>query len=267
MTIKVDGHVDDLYALSLLFPKGVHPNLHVVTRITGTKDGLFDRVCSAENRETYLSGDGCTPVVYERNPEAAGWVALQIMAPLNGCAALADSNFKPVYPVSASWTGEGVEGHIVFGSFISNQPTRAITTNRHALLRELIPSRVGFMSENPLAAHAAAVLAGRPSWAEYYRLLEDIAGRCGTTLDKLAQAGLAKRQALDGFKMAANNRAFGRHGLSKRNVSLSQDALMNLVEAREFVRGVVSAWLDQECGGHFPRDRVDGGPLRFGLDE
>ena len=83
----------------------------------------------------------------------------------------------------------------------------------------------------------------------------------------MAEAGLAKRQALNGFKMAANNRAFGRHGASKRDTSLSQEALMNLLEAREFVRDVVTAWLDLECGGRLPRDRVDGGPLRFGLDD
>jgi hypothetical protein len=48
---------------------------------------------------------------------------------------------------------------------------------------------------------------------------------------------------------------------------LAQDQLMNLLEAREFVRQVVSAWLDLECGNRMPRDRVDGPPLRFGLDE
>ena len=42
---------------------------------------------------------------------------------------------------------------------------------------------------------------------------------------------------------------------------------MNLLEAREFVRRVVSSWLDVECGDRMPRDRVDGGPLRFGLDD
>jgi hypothetical protein len=97
--------------------------------------------------------------------------------------------------------------------------------------------------------------------------LEDIAGARKTTLDKLPEAGLAKRQALDAFKKAANNCAFGRHGTSKRDTSLPQDALMNLLEAREFVRRVVSTWLDSECGGRMPRDRVDGGPLRFGLDD
>jgi hypothetical protein len=83
------------------------------------------------------------------------------------------------------------------------------------------------MSENPLAAYAAAVIVGPPSWSEYYRLLEDIAGHRGTTLDKLSEAGLAKRQTLNGFKMAANNRAFGRHGISKRDTSLPQEALTN----------------------------------------
>jgi hypothetical protein len=194
------------------------------------------------------------------------WIAREIIAPLNGYATLADSNFKPVVPVSASWEVKGGSGEAAFGSTIPNRPTRAITTNRHSVLQELLPKRVAFMSENPLAAYAATVLAGQPSWAEYYRLLEDIAGLRGTTLDKLPEAGLANRQTLKAFTMAANNRAFGRHGRSKRNTSLSQDGLMNLLEAREFVRRVVSTWLDSECGGRMPRDRVDGGPLRFGLD-
>jgi hypothetical protein len=127
-------------------------------------------------------------------------------------------------------------------------------------------TRVELMTRKPLAAYAAAVVAGQPNWAEYYRLLEDIAGDVGTTLDKLSEAGLAKRPALKAFASAANNRAFGRHGTSKRSKDVDQSALMNLLEAREFVRGVVTRWLDAQCGDILPTDRVDGGPLRFGLD-
>jgi hypothetical protein len=123
------------------------------------------------------------------------------------------------------------------------------------------------MVDNPLAAYAADVIAGQPSWTDYYRLLEDIAGAKGTTLDKLSEAGLAEKKPLAAFKNAANNRAFGRHGASKRNADLPQAELMNLLEAREFVRRVVSAWLDGECGDRMPRDRVDGPSLRFGLDD
>jgi hypothetical protein len=264
--IHIEGHVDDLYALSLLFPEGAYPDLHVVTAITGAKDGLLDRVQNADRRETYVTGQGCLPIIRARSPQAS-WIAREIIAPLNGYATLADSNFKPVVPVSASWEVKGGSGTSLFGSTIPNCPTRAITASRHPTLKKLLPNRVAFMSENPLAAYAASVLAGQPSWAEYYRLLEDIAGARKTTLDKLPEAGLAKRQALDAFKKAANNCAFGRHGTSKRDTSLPQDALMNLLEAREFVRRVVSTWLDSECGGRMPRDRVDGGPLRFGLDD
>ena len=153
-----------------------------------------------------------------------------------------------------------------FGSTEPNRPRRLITTNRHKLLAELRNSRVAFMVDNPLAAYAAAVIAGPPSWAGYYRLLEDIAGRCGTTLDKLGEAKLADQQPLEAFKKAANNRAFGRHGASKHKNKIPQKSLMNLREAREFMRRVVTIWLDLECGGRLPRDRVDGGPLRFGLD-
>lgn len=264
--ITVTGHVDDLYALSLLFPEGAYSGLHVVTGITGRKDGLMDRVENADQRETYITGEGCLPVIDAGGFDEAAWVAREIIAPLNGYAVLADSNYTPVVPVSASWKGDGTSGAAVFGSTPANRPTRLITVNRATVLRDLLPQRVAYMSENPLAAYAAAVIAGRPSWADYYRLLEDIAGQRGTTLDKLPEVGLAQRQALDAFKSAANNRVFGRHGASKRNTRLAQDQLMNLLEAREFVRNVVSTWLDLECGGRMPRDRVDGGPLRFGLD-
>lgn len=87
------------------------------------------------------------------------------------------------------------------------------------------------------------------------------------SLVSVRDAGLAEREALNAFKKAANNRAFARHGASKRDVTIPQDAMMSLLEAREFVRNTVSAWLDLECGGHLPRNRVDGGPLRFGLDQ
>ncbi len=87
------------------------------------------------------------------------------------------------------------------------------------------------------------------------------------TLDTLDEAGLATRQSLKTFKAAANNRTFGCHGTSKHKNRLDQGQLMNLLEAREFVRQVVSAWLDLECSDRMPRDLVDGPPLRFGLDD
>jgi hypothetical protein len=268
VTIKLKGHVDDLYALSLLFPEGAHPDLHIVTDIIGAKDGPWDRVQNIDHQDTFLAGRGCLALMQATSPQMAGWMARELLAPLNGYAVLADSNFKPAVPVSASWKQKGGASYVVFDSgTMPNRPTRAIPVNRHVSLQQLRASRVKFMSENPLAAYAATAIAGPPSWAEYYRLLEDIAGHRGTTLDKLSEVGLAKRQALQAFRKAANNRAFGRHGTSKRDVGLSQDELMNLLEAHEFIRTVVSKWLDIECGGRMPRDRVDGGPLRFGLDE
>jgi hypothetical protein len=266
--IKVEAHVDDLYTLSLLFPHGVLSDLHVVTSISGTKEGSLDRVTDARDRETYVTGVGCLALLETTSADESGWVAREILAPLNGYAVLAESNFKPVVPVSATIEGDGQWRGIVFGSAKKvDRPTRAITANRHALLAQLLPSRVDYMTGNPLAAYAAEVVAGPPSWADYYRVLEDIAGHRETSLDNLDEAGLAKREALNAFKKAANNRAFGRHGSSKRRSDISQESLMNLLEAREFVRNVVSAWLDLECGDRLPRDRVDGGPLRFGLDE
>jgi hypothetical protein len=265
--IYVEGHVDDLYALSLLFPEGAYPDLHVVTGIIGHPDGLFDRAKDAIDSKTYVTGAGCLPLLEARGYGAAEWVAREIVAPLNGYAVLADSNFTPVEPVSASFESKGIQGTTSFGSSRSNRPTRLITVRKSEKLAELRNSRVDFMVDNPLAAYAAAVIAGPPSWAEYYRLLEDIAGHRDTTLDKLGEVGLAERKALTGFKNAANNRAFGRHGRSKRRLDVPQDSLMNLLEAREFVRRVVATWLDLECGGTLPRDRVDGGALRFGLDE
>ena len=265
--IYVEGHVDDLYALSLLFPEGAYPDLYVVTGISGHKDGLLDRIGDASQPATFVTGPGCLPLLEAKEYGAAGWVAREIIAPLNGYAVLADSNFKPVKPVSATFSGNGMQGGMSFGSSQPNRPTRLITTNRHVKLAELRNGRVDFMIDNPLAAYAATVIASLPSWADYYRLLEDIAGSRGTTLDKLPEAGLAERKALDAFKNAANNRAFGRHGASKRNADVPQVSLMNLLEAREFVRRVVTRWLDAECGDRLPRDRVDGGPLRFGLDD
>ncbi|MQQ34588.1 hypothetical protein GE543_09500 [Pseudomonas sp. SZ57] len=265
--IALDGHVDDLYTLSLLFSNDSYPSLRVVTRLVGEKEGLYDRVKNIDCRDTYLTGDGCLPLISAGSAKEMSWMAYDIIAPLNGYATLTDSNFKPVVPVSVSWTSDGASGGASFESFVSNLPTRAIVSRRHDLIEHLMPSRVSFMSNNPLAAYAAAVIAGRPSWADYYRLLEDIAGHRGTTLDKLTKIGLAERRSLDEFKRAANNRISGRHGASKRDESVSQENLMTLTEAREFTRRVITAWFDRECGGRLPRDRVDGEALRFGLDD
>lgn len=265
--IFVDGHVDDLYALSLLFPIGAYPGLAVFTGLKGGKDGSMDRVSDATDRGTYVTGEGCVPLVEAHSYGAARWVAREIISPLNGYAVLADSNFKPVVPTAAEIRHEHGGGHMTFGDTVSVDPRRLISVARHPNLEAMRNGRVDLMMSRPLAAYAAMVISGTPNWADYYRLLEDIAGDVGTTLDKLDGAGLAKRQALNAFKSAANNRAFGRHGASKRDTTIDQSTLMNLLEAREFVRGVVTKWLDAQCGDVMPTDRVDGGSLRFGLDD
>jgi hypothetical protein len=265
--IFVDGHVDDLYALSLLFPEGAYLGLAVVTGLKGRKDGSMDRVNDATERRTFVTGKGCIPLAEAQTYGAARWVAREIISPLNGYAVLADSNFKPVVPTSAEIRHEHGGGHMSFGEAVSADPRRLISVARHPNLAAMRNSRVDLMSSKPLAAYAALVIAGPPNWADYYRLLEDIAGDVGTTLDKLHGPGLAKRQALNAFKAAANNRAFGRHGASKRDTTIDQSILMNLLEAREFVRSVVTKWLDAQCGDVMPTDRVDGGSLRFGLDD
>ncbi|MGH0328230.1 hypothetical protein [Sinorhizobium meliloti] len=265
--IQIDGHADDLYALSLLFPEGAWPDLYVVTQIQGAKDRIFDRVTDDAARLTFVAGPGCLPLIETIGYLDCEAIAREIIAPLNGYCALADSNFNPVVPVGASWEDSHSSGAMSFRRSVSEKPKRLIVANRHPKLQELMPSRVSYMRDNPLAAHATAVVAGPPSWSDYYRLLEDIAGHRNTSLDRLAGAGLADPKALNEFRRAANNRVLGRHGASKRDASRAQDELMNLLEAREFLRRVVTKWLDLECGGELPRDRVDGGPLRFGLDD
>lgn len=268
--IFVTGHVDDLFALSLLFPEGAIPDFYVVTEIKGEKDGTFDRVTKAENKQTYVSGPACAPLFDffgQTTQLERDMVAREIIAPLNGFAALADSNFKPVVPVSASYESHGGSSHMTLGTDRANRPTRWIVTNRHPRLQELMPSRVNFMLEEPLAARATSVIAGPPSWSEYYRILEDIAGYRNTSLERLAEKGLAARLPLVEFKKAANNHVAGRHGASKRDTNILEEDMMNLLEAREFVRTVVNKWIDEQCGSNFPTDRVDGGPLRFGLDD
>lgn len=265
--IYLVGSADDLYMLSLLFPAGAYRDLHIVSSVRGAKDGIFDRVTDASETGTYVTGEGALAVMEGQGIDHTEWIARELLAPLNGYAVLADPNFRGVRPSSVNWTDSGRSSHMVFNSAERVPPSRLIAATWSPLLSELRGTRVDFMVENPLAAYAAAVIGGRPSWADYYRLLEDIAGYAGTTLDKLDRAGLAAGEALQAFKKAANQRAFGRHGTSKRDIAIPQDELMNLLEAREFVRNVVSAWLDAECGGRLPRNRVDGGPLRFGLDD
>lgn len=216
---------------------------------------------------TYLTGDRCLTLfkTKRQTSDKMEWIALEIIAPLNSFTALADSNFRPVVPVSASWEEKDGGGDVTFGSSFQNKPTRSISTNRRPLLQELLPRRIEYMRQNSIAASAAKVIAGTPSCAEYYRLLEDIAGHRNTTLNKLDKEGIANRNMLNIFTKAANNRTNGRHGASKRGIRIQQEDLMNLLEAREFVCSVVSRWLDLECGGRMPLDRVDGGALRLEL--
>ncbi len=267
--IHVDGHVDDLYALSLLFPEGATPDFYVVSMIQGEKDRVLDRVTNADDRETYVSGPSCAPLfdLFWQTPELErDQVAREIIAPLNGYAALADSNFRPVIPIRASYSACGGSGEMSLASKPSNTPRRLISTNRHPSMQAMMPSRVQLMIDEPLFARATAVMAGAPSWSEYYRILEDVAGHRKTSLERLHEKGLAAREPLNAFKKAANNHQLGRHGAAKRDTTLGAEDMMNLLEAREFVRSVITKWFDELCGDTLPTDRVDGGPLRFGLD-
>ncbi|TCT27723.1 hypothetical protein, partial [Martelella mediterranea] len=270
--IYIAGRIEDLYTLSLIFPKGAYEEFYVHTQIAGEKDGLFDRVVNADRNNTFVSGRGCAEIFdhFGTTTELErACVAREIIAPLNGYAALADSQFRPVIAVSASrQAAHGSSAHMSLGRApsIQGQTYRKIVACRHQTLHELMPCRVEYMRNIGLAARAAIATADEPSWPLYYRILEDIAGHKNTTLDKIPSTGLAGREALNAFKRAANNSENGRHGTSKRTLSLLKNELMTLREARQFFREIVRKWLDDECGGVMPSDRVEGGPFRFGLD-
>ena len=266
-SMKLAGRAEDLLTLALLFPEGACPDLGVRTAIVGEKDGIMDRVVDAADTSTVLTGSVCLGLLDARDPRSATWIAREILAPLNGYAALADVNFTPVSAVSAEIVRGGSTTWMVFDNTAPVRPRGLISAAQHPALRERMASRVDLMSRNPLAAYAALVIAGKPSWTDYYRLLEDIAWTKETTIDKLHRTGLTRQRPLKEFTKAANNRAFARHGLSKRDTDLAEEDMMTLLEAREFVRQIVNAWLDEQCGDVMPRDRVDGPPLRFGLDD
>lgn len=264
--IHLSGFPEDLFTFALLFPEGRLPNLHVTTQIVGTKDHTMDRVADATNTETVLQGPGCLPLADFPTVESARWTALEIMAPLQGFAALADANFTPLEPVSATIEGRGMQGFFDLRAPSNHQRLRLISADRLPIQRAAMPARVELMTSNPLAAYAGAVICGSPSWTEYYRVLEDIAGECDKTISRLHETGLISRDLQRAFTNAANNRIWGRHGGSGRTYEGDQRDLMNLLEAREVVRRVVTGWMDQVCGDYLPRDRVDGPALRFGLE-
>lgn len=266
-SMRLAGRPEDLLTLALLFPEGAYPDAEVRTAIASAKEGAMDRVVDATDPTTVLAGSICLRLLDAHDPHSATWIAREILAPLNGYAALADANFTPVVAVSAEIVRNGMTTWITFDNAAPIRPRGLISAARHPALRERMASRVDLMTQNPLAAYAALVIAGEPSWTDYYRLLEDIAWAKATTIDKLHGTGLVKQKPLKEFTKAANNRAFARHGLSKRDPDLVQEDMMTLLEAREFVRQVVSAWLDDLCGDRMPRDRVDGPSLRFGLDD
>jgi hypothetical protein len=266
-SMKLAGRAEDLLTLALLFPEGAFPDFAVWTGIVGAKAGIMDRVVDAADTSTVLTGSVCLGLLKARDPRSAAWIAREILAPLNGYAALADANFTPVSAVSAEIVRGGSTTWMSFDNTAPVRPRGLISAARHPALQERMASRVDLMSRSPLAAYAALVIAGEPSWTDYYRLLEDIAWMKETTIDKLHGTGLTRQRPLKEFTKAANNRAFARHGLSKRDIDLAEEDMMTLLEAREFVRQVVNAWLDEQCGDVMPRDRVDGPPLRFGLDD
>ena len=265
--IYLSGFPEDLFTLALLFPEGRLEDLYVTSQVQGGRDGIMHRVTDATQTETILRGPGCRRLADVTGFDTARWTALEILAPLNGFATLADSNFVPIDVVRASFEGAERWGSFDLRALTPQRRERLIAADRHQAQRDAMAARVRLMSEDPLAAYAGAVIAGPPSWTDYYRLLEDIAGRFEVRIDRLHQTGLATHGQQRAFTRAANNRLFGRHGESGRSFEGDQRDLMTLLDAKEFVRRVVSAWLDRLCGDYMPRDRVDGPALRFGLDE
>lgn len=265
--IYLSGFPEDLYTLGLLFPEGRRADLHVETRVVGERDGIMHRVVDDSQTQTFVTGPACLPLAELPRFELARWTARAIVAPLNGFATLADSNFLPVDVDRASFEGGGRWGALDLRLANARRPGRLIAADRVQQQRDAMPTRVTFMQQDPLAAYAAEVIAGPPSWTDYYRVLEDIAGRCNTKVDKLHELGFASRAQQKAFTNAANNRPLGRHGLAGITYDGDQHELMTLIEAKEFVRRVVAAWMDRVCGGRMPRDRVDGPALRFGLDQ
>ena len=43
----------------------------------------MDRVTDATDRQTFVTGAGCLPLLEHMHPTSAGWVAREIIAPLN----------------------------------------------------------------------------------------------------------------------------------------------------------------------------------------
>ncbi|MFT8662646.1 hypothetical protein [Zymomonas mobilis] len=267
--IFIEGNIDDLYTLSLLFPEGGYPDLYVVTNLKGRKEGILDRVIDADNNKTYITGPGCELLNNKNFSNDTRIIADKLVLPMNCYGILADSEFKPVKAALVNF--RSIEtGSDIFpkSSQIYKPPKRLITANRHPNLASMRNKRVEIFASDNFVARAVSVAGSCPNWSDYYRLIENIASDCGTTLDKLDKTGLASREALNGFKSAANNRIDGRHGDAKRSTIINQSDLMDLREARQFVRCIVSKWVDRRCGDGsvMPTDRVNGDALRFGLD-
>lgn len=263
--IYLKGHVDDLYALSLLFSEGAHCDYFISTSIVGEKAKLMDVVTDAKDKTTYLSGPACNRLFAGQDMWTQRAIAYDILQPVNGYATLCDSNYNPVFPVSAEYKTKGGSGHIVFP--VDHKPSRQISVARHSSLKDLLKSRVDFIESNWTAQNAVNVLGQAPNWAAYYKIMEDIAGEEKISLSRLHRRGFVDEKLMSDFMHAANNQLNGRHGASGRKSKANHLDLMNLLEAREAVRQFVTSWLDYKCGDKLPRDRVDGGGLRFGLEK
>ena len=88
--MKITGRAEDLLALAPLFPDGAYPGVAVHTAIVGEKLGLLDRVVDNSDTATFVSGATCLSLADATDARSAGWIAREILAPLNSYASIKD---------------------------------------------------------------------------------------------------------------------------------------------------------------------------------
>lgn len=220
--IWIEGRPADLYGLSLLFASGVSGDYTVVTKVTGEPTNVLHRVTDSKNRRTYVTGEMTDQVLIAMDDPTAEMVCYQLLKPLNAYAVLIDSSFVPVRAVSVDIKTASGYRHFIFGN--SGRASKITTLGRHSTLQERMPERIKFLKTSHIARESLEILGQRPSWSRYYRLLENVAKDCNTTISKINKTGFMTARQKTEFTKAANNsmQAYEdpRHGYAKIDPTL-----------------------------------------------
>lgn len=272
ITFRANSH--DIVGLRKLLASS-DLDLTVWSNLETIDEGIMVKAPTEGIALAHLSGPVIESAIGQvRNWNVAKLLLKPIIARINALASTLDPNFRGVYPVGGLIRIPS--GPNVHFSYEETIPSKTISTlGRHEKQFESLKDRWELADGDDTICLIMDSFLEPPTWNAIAACFENIEYYLGAGRAKLHEHKLMYPEQENEFGNAANNRvdrkSGSRHGKKAQNQKFSieeQAEWMNLKEARELHRQVVSRFLDSLTGhrtAYEPLDSINE-ILRFGLD-